>query len=455
MTVVLPITGSPNWDTPLNTALLDLQTQAQAAQTTANSAITVSSTKVIKDSLVFNVKDHGAIGNGATDDTAAIQATINLASATGGIVFLPSGTYNLSSSLTLANNITIAGAGWGSTFIQQNSTTSSAFVQADASTIRFQSIRINGPGSGTGYGIRFTTSVSSNTPYISMEDVFINGFGVDGINISLPLSCAFTRVVVRNCGAYGFNMVGVNLPTASAVTFQSCYANGNTTGGIRLFRVAGASLTACTVISSTTGFLVDSSDGVALVGCATQSCNNGVSFSTAIGCSVVDYFNYDNKGIGIRATSNSTPVSIYNAVELTPNGTATRFVQVDSGSYATLVAVKNVTANLFTGPGHILDDAAGTIVAAGDVKVGTVGKTLYVKEGTNAKMGTSSLVAGSAVVNTTAVTASSRIFLTPQNTSGTAGAVSVSARTAGTSFTMTSTSGTDTRSIAWLIIEPA
>ena len=44
--------------------------------------------------LYFNVKDYGALGNGATDDRAAVQATINAALAAGGsVVFFPTGTH--------------------------------------------------------------------------------------------------------------------------------------------------------------------------------------------------------------------------------------------------------------------------------------------------------------------------------------------------------------------------
>jgi polygalacturonase len=39
-----------------------------------------------------SVKDFGAVGDGTTDDTAAIQAAIDSLSATGGIVFIPKGT---------------------------------------------------------------------------------------------------------------------------------------------------------------------------------------------------------------------------------------------------------------------------------------------------------------------------------------------------------------------------
>lgn len=94
-------------------------------------------------------------------------------------------------------------------------------------------------------------------------------------------------------------------------------------------------------------------------------------------------------------------------------------------------------------------------IQGGDFVVGTVGRGIRIAEGTNARMGTATLAAGTATVNTTAVTSNSRIFLTAQNTGGTPGALRVSARTPGTSFTITSTSGTDTSLVAWEIKEPA
>lgn len=90
-----------------------------------------------------------------------------------------------------------------------------------------------------------------------------------------------------------------------------------------------------------------------------------------------------------------------------------------------------------------------------DVKLDTAGKGLYVKEGTNATMGKSTLVAGTVTVSTTKVTANSRVMLTGQNSSGTHGELTISARTAGTSFVITSSNASDTRDIAWIIFEPA
>jgi hypothetical protein len=51
-------------------------------------------------SLIVNVRDKGATGNGSTDDTAAIQAAINQVGGTGGTVFVPDGTYLVSRAAT-------------------------------------------------------------------------------------------------------------------------------------------------------------------------------------------------------------------------------------------------------------------------------------------------------------------------------------------------------------------
>ena len=57
----------------------------------------------------INVLDFGAVGDGITDDTAAIQAAINLAS--GANIYLPSGTYRVTAPLLMATQgLTLVGA---------------------------------------------------------------------------------------------------------------------------------------------------------------------------------------------------------------------------------------------------------------------------------------------------------------------------------------------------------
>jgi len=95
------------------------------------------------------------------------------------------------------------------------------------------------------------------------------------------------------------------------------------------------------------------------------------------------------------------------------------------------------------------------IDCAGDIAVTLVGHGFRVKEGSNAKQGTAVLVGGTVVVANTSVTSTSRIFLTTQTPGGTPGSLYISARTPGTSFTVTSTSGADTSTLAFLINEVA
>ena len=95
----------------------------------------------------------------------------------------------------------------------------------------------------------------------------------------------------------------------------------------------------------------------------------------------------------------------------------------------------------------------GAFSASGAVNT-SVGFT--VKEGANAKQGVATMVAGTVTVSNTSVTANSRIQLTVQSlgTVTAPKAIAVTARTAGTSFTITSADNTDTSVVAYEIFEP-
>jgi hypothetical protein len=121
----------------------------------------------------------------------------------------------------------------------------------------------------------------------------------------------------------------------------------------------------------------------------------------------------------------------------------------------------DINGGMSWGPGNaaldtVLQRTAAGILALtqGSFSVTTAGQGLRVKEGANAKQGTAVLAGGTVVVANTSVTANSRILLTAQTSGAAPGALRVSARTAGTSFTITSTSATDTSTVAYQIFEP-
>lgn len=91
-----------------------------------------------------------------------------------------------------------------------------------------------------------------------------------------------------------------------------------------------------------------------------------------------------------------------------------------------------------------------------NVVLAEAGNGLQVKEGSNARLGRATLVAGTVTVANTSVTASTEIFVTCQDPNGgVPGAAYISARTPGVSFDITSTSVADTCIEAWHLVEPA
>lgn len=100
-------------------------------------------------------------------------------------------------------------------------------------------------------------------------------------------------------------------------------------------------------------------------------------------------------------------------------------------------------------------DSSGNVSINGNLSLTTAGNKINIATGTNASVGTSSaMTAGTIVVNTTAVTANSIIFVSYNTLAGTTGSVSApsASRVPGTSFTITSSSNTDTSTVNWWIV---
>ncbi|MET9304999.1 glycosyl hydrolase family 28-related protein [Streptomyces cellulosae] len=88
------------------------------------------------------------------------------------------------------------------------------------------------------------------------------------------------------------------------------------------------------------------------------------------------------------------------------------------------------------------------------LNIGAAGGGIAIAEGANARMGVATLAAGTVTVANTSVTADSRVVVVRQEAGGTLGHLSVT-KTAGASFTVDSSSATDTSTVAWVLLEPA
>jgi hypothetical protein len=138
------------------------------------------------------------------------------------------------------------------------------------------------------------------------------------------------------------------------------------------------------------------------------------------------------------------------AGNITLAGTTNQITTTGSGSTITFSV-----PSTFVAPGSITATLGAITATNGNLNLATAGNKLLIATGANASIGTSAaMTAGTITISTTAVTASSKIFLTANTLAGTPGTLSAptGSITAGTSFVITSSSSTDTSTVNWWIV---
>jgi parallel beta-helix repeat protein len=162
--------------------------------------------------LVVNVINTGAKGNGVTDDTAAIQAAINQVAGTGGTVSIPAGTYmiNALKSLNLQSNMTLSLAANAVLQAIPNSADSYAIIEA----YNVSNVNIIG---GTLQGDRNQHDSSSHVQWAD--------WGM-GVNVMQSSNVVIERVTSQSMWGDGFYIGGDSAPSSN-ITLCTDTANNN------------------------------------------------------------------------------------------------------------------------------------------------------------------------------------------------------------------------------------
>ncbi|PWT95921.1 MAG: hypothetical protein C5B53_10580 [Candidatus Melainabacteria bacterium] len=154
----------------------------------------------IQAAPTLNVRDFGAVGDGVTDDTAAIQNCINAAQANREGVLFPAGTY-LHTGVITANGIGLKGVG-GASILLANNPTSSAVVLTGVSP-SIQNLVINSQPAGS------NTITFLNVPSSTLAVTGSQNFVVQGITI------------VQGTGRKGILLIQSAVGQVSSVTFNA------------------------------------------------------------------------------------------------------------------------------------------------------------------------------------------------------------------------------------------
>lgn len=200
----------------------------------------------------FVVTSYGALGDGSTDDQAAIQAAIDACTAAGGgEVYLPAGTYAIEDSLVPHSNVTIVGDGMDLTIIAPSWVANKSAFHYDSGTynsgnphvaMHFRDFTIDGSGASNS---SYTTNCKGfyalymqdcSFTRVCVRDSFATGFGVDFL-----VRVSFDQCLAIGCGSgltnpdtqFGGNGFGIGTGgyANEEVSFTGCHAYGGNNNG--------------------------------------------------------------------------------------------------------------------------------------------------------------------------------------------------------------------------------
>jgi hypothetical protein len=207
-----------------------------------------------------NVKDFGATGDGATDDTVAIQAAITAGAGKRVLFPKPSARYKVTATLNIPSSVAIEGA--GSQVVELQVPAGSTFPvfdvdgQSRVNITGFKFTKAAGANlAGTAYGVRIRGNASDVRIEHCEADGFVRGFQVAGAEGTVAGTCS--RITLRSCVAKNSpSTFGFNVDDTNVLVMDDCHATANWLDGFKLRKkTTNVTLIACSSIGNGVGYL--------------------------------------------------------------------------------------------------------------------------------------------------------------------------------------------------------
>jgi hypothetical protein len=251
---------------------------------------------------------------------------------------------------------------------------------------------------------------------------------------------------------------------AFSVTYAAGYTGSSTTTGLNVLNsAAGTGTVIVSGVTSNIGLAAGTNATTSGTNLGNRVTASGGNISIAnVGISITAKNSATNGGamflgrntgtspvqFGVYAGLNATDPTFTSAALIADNSDQTSPIALfrDNGTViATIADGAKMRIGDATTPTEVLD-------VVGNLSLVTAGNKIKITTGSNASVGTGTLSGGTVTVSTTAVSASSLIFIQYTGSLTNSGQLTISAKSAGTSFTVTSTNASDANTFNWWII---
>ena len=221
-----PVAGTDNIEI-VSTSMQGIGATSSDLVTFTQSGTGAVSTNVqAKLRQLLSIKDFGAVGDGVTNDTTAVQAFFNEVTSTGAQGYIPAGEYLLTSGVTInlsSKGFSIDGAGAESVIFRVKntfSTSTPAITIEGGSSATYPTFEIGG------FSIR-----SDAGSYGSCT----TGLQVGNTGVVKPLSTGYNQRVIKGVFVAGF-LTGIEVVHTRLVRFDNCsvWNNGLATANVCL-----------------------------------------------------------------------------------------------------------------------------------------------------------------------------------------------------------------------------